>query len=318
VATVVVCLFLFQRGLVERIVTTSYGDRYGAYQMSLSAQLWILFDRAGIIFSVAALVGVMLAIARKNLLVIMCVTAAVISFFAFARTQAPSIQHTLPVFFWLFVVAAYPVVTASRFAPRYIRFVLVLVALLYLGLNFCWVFVPEARDRMQRLSFAFSGQTVFPLKIEHFSNYKELIRAVHLFNPSTSDLAVFASSYVLSDSLLYAIDKSLYTNITWASQVDLRDHMRIQELRATYAIVAEPITTHLPDGTQLVVSIPAASILAGTNLGAGYEKVAGPLFLPKGIRHIYTNVFVRFLRGTLHGCRSAIDLLNSSVSGAKF
>lgn len=281
-AVIVICLVLFQRRLAAIILTTSYSEAYVAYQQPLTTQLLSLYSRCGPVFALCALAGLVLAIMRGNLTVIFCAAAATISFFIFSLTQAPGIQHTLPVAFWLLIVALYPVVHIYRSLPRWWQPPMVAASILWSALVFGNVFIPDARARLHPIRIALPQQEILPLKIENFPEYQRLIAKLHSLENGKRDIVVLASSIVLSDSLLIAVDRSLEMSIAYASQVDARDNLRLAPIKATYAVVADPVPTHLDASNQLVIKTPAESILAGTNLGSGYERIHGPFLIAGG------------------------------------
>lgn len=272
-------LLAFQSQLVLRILTTSYADEYAAYQRPLADQFFMLYERFGNVFCLLALAGVVLALMRRNASVIFCALAAVLTFAIFSRTQAPGLHHTLPIFLWLFVAAIYPLGVLFRRLPAAARLPAALAAALWAGLSFGSVFVPEVRTATAWAAPVVPRLTIYPLKLGNLSEYRRLIAAIKALQPPTAMVAAYGSGDSFSDALLSALDRSLEPRLSWIGHVDSRDRMRLGPLRAPYAVVADPVPRHLPTGTQEVVRVPAESILGGTDLGSGYEKIDGPFVL---------------------------------------
>ncbi|TIW76315.1 MAG: hypothetical protein E5V51_29155, partial [Mesorhizobium sp.] len=68
--------------------------------------------------------------------------------------------------------------------------------------------------------------------------------------------SVFASGAVMSDALLFGMDRDLVPHIGWICQVDSRDRFQPDALKSRFVIVTDPPVTHLQPGAQICVTLP--------------------------------------------------------------
>jgi hypothetical protein len=281
-ATLASALMLFQSTLVVKILSTSYREAYAGYQAPFSAQLAVLYNRLGPALALASIVGVGLAVAKRNIAIVFCAIASIITFLAFSTTQAPGIQHTLPIYFWLFPAVGYVFALLASRLSSHSGAAASAALMLILAANFLAVFSEPVRAKLSWAGALFPRETIFPLKIENFPQYRRAIGALLELTDKEGEFAVFASGYAMSDSLLMAIDDRLRPKLVWSSQVDARDGLRLAPLRAKYAVVTYPITLHLRPEAQRVVSVVASSILNRSGVGEAYEKLLGPYDIAEG------------------------------------
>lgn len=277
-----ILLITFQNHLVFRILHTSYQEAYAGYHIAFLMQLQLLYTTTGPCYTALFWCGVFLAIKNKNIPILFCANTAILTFLLFSHTQALGIQHVLPIFFWAALVGGYPVLCLSRIVSVTGRSLLTATLLAYGLLASVIVFVPQADGRLQGVFPLFSKERIAPLYVEHMSEYTRLITRLKELTKDGDTFAVFASSAVLADSLLYEFDHSLEKNLVWASQVDARDHLNLKELRAALAIVTDPPVTHLAKGSQQVITLPNECIFHQHDFGTAYQQVAGPFSLAEG------------------------------------
>ena len=90
---------------------------------------------------------------------------------------------------------------------------------------------------------------------------------------SGDHFSVFASGAVMSDSLLFGMNRDLDAHIGWACQVDSRDRFGPDTLKSRYVVVTDPPVTHLRPDAQICVTIPDQDILDGKGIGAAYRRI---------------------------------------------
>jgi hypothetical protein len=274
-----VCALVCQHLLIERIIATNYSTVYSAYQDGFKTSVILLMASPGYVILAPMAVGLIWALAgartfEKNF-TLFCLANLVISFYLFTRTQSPGIQHCLPFALWMFFVAMPGVrltVTAWR-QPWWQCSVLALGALASLVIalvTFNNLNLPAA------FNSALLPDKNYPMGVANFRNYQALAARLLALTQNGDQVAVLSSNGALSDDLIATLtDDKIDSQIAYASQVDLRDKIRVSTLLARYVVVADPIQLHLnPDG-QRVIWIPASEILAGTGIGAAYQELPG-------------------------------------------
>lgn len=276
-------LLVFQFSLTKRVITSSYSDLYQGYQAPLSESIRRILDRSGYLFFILVILGLVLSAIRRNHAVLFCGITSVVTFILFTRTQAPSVQHGMPVIFFLLPAFTYPfLLILSRLRYGLSRLVFSMVTIILCGAIFSVSFIPSAHRALPLIAKIAPQELYHPLKIDNFEEYQRLIAKLHDLTKGDEKFSVIASSGILSDSLLRALDNSLTPKIEWASQVDERDGFQLNILRVEYTVVATPTPLHLPITSQRVISIPAEQILSSTGIGNNYKKLSGPFHLGGG------------------------------------
>ncbi len=281
---IVGCLAIFQRPLAIRILTTDYNQIYAAYQQPLVLQIYSIYETLGPLICAVAAIGTAFAVRARNVTVLFGLCASVITFFLFSRTQAPGTQHMLPICFWIFPAFGYGLICLFRSLPNLIRRMSMAVVFVLLLASFASVFSQAVRNDLAFMRAMVPVGTFFPLKIQNFGEYKRLIADIHRLVGNSEKFAVFASSSLMSDSLLQAIDPTLSQELALVSHIDLIHGMRLDTLRAKFALVTDPVTFHGALGSQKVITVPAERILEGVDFGMAYNQVAGPYFIAGGLK----------------------------------
>ena len=276
--TVLLCLALYQRPLVTRILTTHYGEIYSAYQRVPFDQLATYYREFGPVLLSFLAAGLMIDITQRNWRNLFFFTVAGATVVLFMQVQAPGVQHVLPVAFMAFPCCFSGILFAWRklSAPWGLAVPLVLL------LNFGNSYLPPSAGPLQTVRSALGGPTYPPLHLEHYGEYQRLVRDLMALD-ANARVAVFASSQDLGDSLLVALDFRLNPRLSIVSQVDLRDGFNWDVLTAEYALIGRPTPLHLPPEGQQVVVIPSESIASGTGIGASYVSTGQRYTLDHGI-----------------------------------
>lgn len=283
-ATILVCLAVFQAPIAVRILQTSYGEINAPYQYPFWDEVGLVTANFGPVFIWLVAFGVVAAVARRRPRVLFLAGLGTISFLFFSRTQAPGVQHVMPFYFWLFPVFVFAIVTLADLVrvPVAARAVLA-VLLVAMGCGFASVFVVDARQVLAKAAILLPSVTAPPLRIDNYPTYVDMIGELKKQMGDKRRFAVIASSEFLSGSLLESIDRSLSKRLAQSSEEDLRDGLGLAPLRADLVIVSDPPALSEDPKYQRVVTIPVDMILSGKDLGAGYQKVAGPYHLAGGV-----------------------------------
>ncbi|MCW2274523.1 hypothetical protein GJ654_15040 [Rhodoblastus acidophilus] len=264
----------FQAPLLLQILDTNYALAFSAYQASAADQLRSYYANFGAFMLAFAAVGLGYDLWRRRFESLFCAAVAVLTGVLFARVQAPSPQHFLPVAFLLFPAYFSGLSLASS------RLVLISRPLIcgLIALNFLTVYLKEWPAPANFLRAPFPEARFLPLRINHFDEVQRLLRDLKAL-PRDGKITVFASSLLLSESLFYALDEEIRPRLLWPGHVDLRDRFHWEVLRGDYFVVGAPTPTDLPRSSQRVITYPAEEIANGTGIGAGLERIVGPYTL---------------------------------------
>ncbi|MFD2053100.1 hypothetical protein ACFSQT_08235 [Mesorhizobium calcicola] len=264
---------MFQLPLIARILGTSYGDLYSGYRTDFVSQLAEMGSRLGYVNWLLILVGLCISVVRRNSFALFCAVASALTFFLFTRTQDPDRHHSMPMFLWLFPVYAQAIVAIVSMPALRSRWSAVAMAVAA-GFAFLGTFFPIGRQLLSPIGFVFAREATLPLHLDNLPEYRRLIDDLVGKMQSEDRFSVFASGSVMSDSLLFEMDRNLYARIGWSCQVDSRDRFRPETLKTRFIVVTDPPVTHLRPDAQICVTIPDQDIVDGKGIGAAYKRVA--------------------------------------------
>lgn len=292
IVPIIALSLVFQRDLVHRILNTDYADIYDAYQLDSLQHIIHLYNYFGpVVLSLAAVgaSGVIFA-SRLRRSIMFCTINAVVLFCIFVRTQKFGEQHYLPLGFWLYALSCFGFLFLAKTLGKGLRETMfVLISSSLLMSSFLAVFV--LKDA--RTVFWAPNHQSLPIRYEQYSEYRRLVLDLDkLLANSVDKVSVFASSEIMSDSLLLAMSTdSQRAHIQAPSQVDKRDRLQLNAFQSRYALVADPEQTHLRRGSQTVITIPVEQLLQQRGIGAAYTRLPGRYLLEKGVAaYIYEKV----------------------------
>lgn len=300
-----VCLFQFE--LAKRILTTNYSDIYSAYKATEEATLLITLNYAGLYLLPLIFLGVAyIFFGSSSRLKVLCAFALanfIITYIIFTRTQTPGMQHGMPLCFWLAIL----VLSALKLFFDKLKKGLATTLTIAFVLLTAAVFIStysKPFGKPEWVSRYLPGKE-YPLRLENFDHYHELITFMSARVGADDKVAVFASSGSLNNDLFAAISPaSFVSHIANVSQVDLRDKLTTEAFNSRYAIVTDPTQTHLDIHGQQVISLPNNLILEGKGIGAAYKRVSQPFILSGGVQ---AYVYEKIRPYTIDEYRSMID-----------
>lgn len=279
-------VLLLQRGLIIQIATTSYGDIYEAYQTGFISQLLNIYRAIGGLLIALAVAGFIVSLVNATYLKfgIFFISNLVVTWGLFIMTQAPSVQHFLPLFLWIYLlVFIFIDWLLSRLKNKLHAYAAGLLVVLVSMVNFWFMFVGGGQEsfgvlpeyRYHRMEY--SGD---------WNAYRKLQSDLQgLLSGNWEQVTVFSSNMLLSDSLLYATGSELLRGrINFASHVDKRDKFNLRTLQSKIVVVADPVQYHLRPETQQVIGVPAIMIARGTGFGAAYKPVYDAYEIAPGIK----------------------------------
>lgn len=263
----------FQLPLIARILETSYGDLYSGYRTTFVSQVDQIESRLSYVNWLLIVVGIYYSIIRRNNFSLFCVVASILTFLLFTRTQDLDRHHSMPLFLWLFPAYAQAIVAIVSMPALRSRWSTVAIAVVA-GFAYFGTLFPVGRQWLSPVSFVFAREATLPLRLDNLEEYKRLIDDLVNKTRSGDRFSVFASSSVMSDSLLFVMNPDLFPHLTLSCQVDSRDQFRVEPLKSRYIVVTDPPVTHLQPGAQICITMPAQYIVQGKGIGAAYRRIA--------------------------------------------
>jgi len=272
--TVAAAVALFQARLAFRILTTSYPKAYVAFQLPYRDHLLILYEIAGPVLIMCTAAGAIRAYTDRKWRILFLLACAAFSQVMLSRTHAPEIHHTLPIFFWCFPAFVYGATWPVSIAGGRWKKAVWLLPLMTL-ISFASIVSNVARDRLAVLRPLLPGETAFPLKIENFPAYLNLIDDLKRETQSGGRIAVFASNVHLTGSLLGAIDHTLRRRINWVPDIDMRDGLQFSTLTADYVVAtSRPALQY--GRHQYIIEVLNNSVMTARGFGGAYRRILGP------------------------------------------
>ncbi|MBZ9704091.1 MULTISPECIES: hypothetical protein [unclassified Mesorhizobium] len=262
----------FQLPLIAKILRTSYGDLYSGYRTDLLTQLGEMSSRLSFVNWLLILLGLYFSVVRGNRFALFCALASVLTFFLFTRTQDPDRHHSMPMFLWFFPAYAQAIVAIVSMPALRSRWSTAVIAIAA-GLAFVGTFFPIGRELLSPVSIVFAKEATLPLHLDNLPEYRRLIADLMRNMEPENRVSVFASGPVMSDSLLFGMNRGLFPYVVWTCQVDSRDRFVPEVLKSRYVVVTDRPVTHLQSGAQLCVTIPNQHIFEGTGIGAAYKRI---------------------------------------------
>ena len=256
---------IIQGPLVQRIVTTSYKSVYIAYQKGFLEKLLDIYAQNGPFWVFLVGCGCLYAIYLRNSKLLFCLATGVLSYALFQSTQAPYIHHTLPFYFWLAPLAAWPL-TYIESQPTAIRraglgalllgfaSVVSLPSLAWSDITrsplFSWSKPIQATDRFP------------PFRLKSYPALKKLVEELESPEYANKRIFVLASSFEFNPSILRSLSPELAPRILDGGDVDLRDGFSVAKaLNADFIVTTRKPALHLPMQHQQVIVIPNRALL---------------------------------------------------------
>ncbi|EJL58070.1 hypothetical protein PMI09_00563 [Rhizobium sp. CF122] len=258
-----------QFAFIKKISAVSYGDLYSAYQRPISEHILIIARRASVYTWVPTVVGIIVAIHRRNFEAMFCLLAAVGTFFFFIQTQYLGIHHALPIFFWLtpLLIIGFQWL-AEKLGTSLTPIAVPSVAALYLAVS------PSSDSLNKFWSLFIPSENMRPLHLENFDQYQKLTNDLENNAKAGGKVAVFASSKQLSDSLLVALEPKLTPAMVLAPHIAAAQGFPLDLFDVDFGVTATPDQTHQAPGAQDNIVVPGLWIKEGKGFGQAFERVS--------------------------------------------
>ncbi|WP_094556049.1 hypothetical protein [Synechococcus sp. 1G10] len=268
---------IVQGPLLQKILTTSYGFIYSAYQAETGEKLVTMYERNGPIWTLLAGCGALYATRIRNTKALFCLCVGLLSYAFFQHTQAPGIHHTLPFVFWLAPLAAWPLtlINAQATGRRRAGLGALLLGLLSAVSLPVLAWTDIQRSPLLSWSKPLQARATFPpFRIESYPVLIDLVKELSVPEYTDKQILILASSVELNPSIIASLSPEIAPRVDGAGDVDLRDGFALKKaLSADYIITTWEPSLHLPAKHQQVVVIPVRALFDPKNpLAKSYER----------------------------------------------
>jgi hypothetical protein len=281
----ILLIYIFQKNLAIRAITTDYSTLYDAYQVSFLTHVSLFYSRTGLfIISMIVIGAIFVAPENRTKMAFFFITPT-LTIVIFSTTQFLGPQHYLPVAFWYFPIYAFAFCKLMR--SSLFKKIVSLKALIFLfPIAIFATGVTGITDR-NVLADSVLGQYSFaPLHIENFDQYERLTADIERLAQKGKRVAVFASSEQLSYSLLTAINPAIAPAVLETPQRDRDGVVMLSALSADFAVWSTPNQTHLAPGSQTIVTLPNEMLREGRGFGAAFGEVVQEYTLAGGMKAV--------------------------------
>jgi hypothetical protein len=249
-----VCL-VAQGGLVTNILHTSYSSIYIAYQKSALGHFADLWQHFGGLYLLLAAAGLsfLFKTGSKRADAVFVGVNAVLLFFLFTRTQGFGAHHYLPLAFWIYLLICmglWSVLSMFSTSPERATFVVSLAAVII----FASTFYRSGLGSL--LAGSVLPRSVYNNQIGDEHAYRRLAFQLDGLVKPDEKFTAFSSNRILNRDVLLSVSyEALAGRDVDTSHVDLIQGLSVAPFHARYAVVSDPVLTHLPEGTLTSASV---------------------------------------------------------------
>ena len=262
----VLCILIFQGGLVAEILKSNYYRSYSAFDYGFVNNILALTDSLPFLFFMLTAISLLYIICKKDQLGIFFIIFLVLNVVLHASMQRFDVQHRLPIFFLILLIfiRSLHITNNKNIIYSALSFIVVISTINYNATLF----------KNFSVNFITQSEKFYPLRHE---NYNELLRLFDVINNlpdiDKHKISIFVSSDLLCDDMAETVlgDKIVYT-----SHADTRDGIPVTPLLTKYAIATNKTQTHLGENNQYVIKIPNEQIFNSIGIGESYKIISGP------------------------------------------
>lgn len=266
---VLLLMFVFSKDLLIRYLTGNYNDVYSGYLLgSFFDQILLFVQYYGILFLALAILGIIISHIKYRKTVVSEISAiglisSLLCFVLFTRVQTLGDQHMYMFVPFFTLSISILIITLSNHKKQWkiaslIPPTLIILLSLY---SFTGTRTTNCSNLCYITGISEKIRPTIRSDIETIDSMR-----VDLENLMTNAdyLYILSSSDAFNDDLFKNINLPSYPkiNISGVKHVDKRDGFPYYFFDATYIAVADPIQTHLLDGSQEVISYLAKQILS--------------------------------------------------------
>ncbi|MFN7630411.1 MAG: hypothetical protein ACK54Z_02375, partial [Cyanobacteriota bacterium] len=256
---------LVQGPLILKVLNTSYGDLYSAYQADWQTNLQFFYSLNGPLWSLLLLSGIVYSLTQRNLKGLFCLLTGLLSYVLFQRVQTPNPHHCLAFALWFLPVAAWPLhlICKQATAVRRLWFEWLLIGLMFVVSMPALAWPRLAELPLFKWSQPLSPGFKFPpFRLTSYETVQAIANQFATDEYRNKKIWVLASSTQLNASMLDSINYDHLNRIRFSGDVDKRDGFQAAgALSADYAVTTSKPATHLRPEDQQVVVIPNQALL---------------------------------------------------------
>ena len=267
-------MFIFFHSLLIRYLGGGYGDAYSAYMFGdFFNQIKLFIQYYGLIFLALVLAGILIIYINYRKTAIseftnISIITSILCFLLFTRVQTLGDQHMyMFVPFLTFCIAA---LIVKLHTIRKIGFIAIAPSIIILSLSVYSFYGTKANSCSSICYITGISETVRPTHRQDINSLETLSQDLTELMSVKDYVYTLSSSDTFNDDILRNLNLPTYPkfNLSSVMHVDKRDGFPFYFFDANYVIVANPIQTHLADGSQDVIVYLADQILSGntTNL----------------------------------------------------
>lgn len=283
--TTLALVLIFQFPLIFRTITTNYYYAYTAFSSGILANIKELFNALPgfqwLCIICAAIYEILYIKEKKCLFLILFVSILIITFNSMQHADP---QHRLPIFYILIFIFLKAIsdfnYQCHNMALKYTLACLIVGAFLF---NFLWTFSIGMSTCFP--SFFIQSEKAYPLKHPEYEGLVELTNTLkNIIKKYNAKITIFGTSGVLNESMIRTqLGKKYNGSILSTSQIDQRDGIPTNSLRANFVVITNPIQYQFSPNVHTVITIPSQKILHGKGIGKAFEQYKEPYDIGNGI-----------------------------------
>lgn len=274
--TNVILSMLFQWHLIKRILQTNYTHIYSAYQTPLFYSIYSEILTGGYLFFILtcclSLIVLLRGATKSKILVIFSWSNLIISFALFTHTQSPGMHQSIPFEFWLLLAFSQGILFIFNTikSEKQSVWVMTILSIILILIQINSLFGIYQNNFLNKML----PNMNLPLKVSNYQEYIHLAQYLENLTKNNDKVSIFSSNSNLNGDIISNLTNfKIDNNLTYVSQVDLRDGFSPDSIMSKYVVITDPVQLHLNPSGQRVISIPVLDILNKHNIGKAYVKI---------------------------------------------
>lgn len=262
-------MFIFFHSLLIRYLGGGYEDAYSAYMFGdFFNQIKLFVQYYGLVFLALILAGIFIIYINYRKSTIseftnIGIITSILCFLLFTRVQTLGDQHMY--MFVPFLTFCITALTVKLHTIKKISFTAMIPAIIILGLSIYSFNGARANSCSPICYIAGVSETVRPAHRQDIESLNAISQDLTKLMSAKDYVYTLSSSNAFNDDILRNLHLPTYPkfNLSNVMHVDKRDGFPSYFFDANYIIVADPIQTHLADGSQDIIVYLADQILSG-------------------------------------------------------
>lgn len=270
--TCIIILLTFFRGFIINGLTNTFSIQYSAYKNGdLLSNIKFGVEWFGLIIVVLLLIGIFLGIYKSGIrkYTIMLSISMIISFVMFFGIQSLGMHHYYIIIPQIIILSSITLLYTYKYKKKIFYIV---SGCLILNFSVAFNFVPINNTQYNIL---FNKIHYKPIVRNDMKELQLLSNEAIRLAGNEGKVVVLSSSDILNDSLLYNLylpnEANYFHNLSFSSQVDLRDGFSDGIIDADIIIATNPPQTHLIPGSQRVIEFFNNELINNGKLSDDFE-----------------------------------------------